>query len=526
MWNEARSGKPNMISNSSNSALRARFDPRARRRGISTYLFLGALPVIIGMTGLVVDLSTLYTRRAVAQRAADAAALAGALISAPDLTQASGSNDGEIIAEAQRYANNNGYTDPNAITVDPHVGGQGGKVQVTLARNEQVYFVPILEKLSGGNPAFSRTVRATAIAEKVVTSSLSLGGNYGTTTGASNPSAFGPWSFHSFGDPYSVLYHDDGTPNTLENINKNKGDATAYNKTSRYNPDGFTYTMSVSQQFVAQNANVRVQLYDPDGYDSRDGQSLDELHGPNWNAPGANPGGKIEATTRYTVYKVMPDKSLREIKSVEYGADQATDAAYLKSLGQDPWITPEGFVIPTSMGAGEYKIRVQTLDGSSENGYNLRAGPDYEGIKSETDWNNEFGDQGGLSPGAVKVPITADDKLQMNFTRTDHVRVRLGYLPKSVAGKNFTVTKFDTDVGSTSIKYSYVEDQTGVSKSPSDDTNRLVPNNDFWSKDEVEVPADFQGGYWYAEYDAGQNDTSSWGISYAGLGSGTVRLVQ
>ncbi|RYG55671.1 hypothetical protein EON80_30355, partial [bacterium] len=70
---------------------------QARRRGISTLLFVGSLPVILGITGLVIDLTNLYTRRAIAQRASDAAALAGAMVSKAEGT---GSNDSTIIAEA------------------------------------------------------------------------------------------------------------------------------------------------------------------------------------------------------------------------------------------------------------------------------------------------------------------------------------------------------------------------------------------------------------------------------------------
>lgn len=54
---------------------------RGRRRGISLWLFVASLPAIVRMCGLVIDTDQMYARRAQAQRAADAAALAGAYVS-------------------------------------------------------------------------------------------------------------------------------------------------------------------------------------------------------------------------------------------------------------------------------------------------------------------------------------------------------------------------------------------------------------------------------------------------------------
>ncbi len=493
-------------------------------------LFFLSLPVIFGITGMVIDLTNLYTRRAYAQRAADAAALAGAMKSAPDTTTASGTNDNEIIAEAKSYADLNGYTS-DQVTVDPHFGGQLGKVQVTVVRSEKVFFVPVLELLLGNNPLYSRRVAASATAEKIMNVDLSLGGNYGTTTGASNPSAFGPYARHSNGDPYSVLFHDDGTPNTPENVGKNKGSGWGAN--THYNPNGFTYNMTVTPEFASKNPFMRVQLYDPDGHFSNDGQSLDEKHtrflGPGPTMP--------ETTTEYTIYKVQSDGSLKKISMATYGNDASVDAAALKAQGKSPWVTPDGFRLDLATeGSGQYKIRVKTTDGSSENGFNLRAGPDVaepavqtrtdaEWTQLENDWNNAYGDKGGLDPYNIQVPIQAQDHLQMNFTRTDRVRVRLGEVPKSAAGKELTVTKFDTDVGSTSIKYSFVAKGTNTVQDAGG-TDYLAPGNDIWSQNQVAVPADFQGGYVYAEYDAGQNDTSSWSVKVPGVSPGSVKLVK
>jgi Flp pilus assembly protein TadG len=491
-----------------------------RRKGISTVLFVLSMPVMLGVTGLVIDLTNLYTRRAIAQRAADAAALAGAMVSKWDPVERK-LNTEDIRKEAINYAVKNGYSSEQT-SVNPDADGSKSRVSVTVGRDERVYFTPVLELLLGSNPIYSRRVSSSATAEKITSAHIPMGGNYGTTTGVSNPAVFGPYAKHSYGDPYSVKYHDDGTLNDLANRSKNKG--IGWDDTSVYQEGGYTYTMKLSKEYVQQYKDVKVQLYDPDGYDSKDGKSLDEIHN---DYAGPNKPAQSEATTEYTVYQVRKDGSLREIAKSVYGNDKATDAGVLAQSGRtDLWITPDGFKFNTAdFGEGEYKIRVKSIDGSSENGYNLRAGPDYTGELSEADWNTQFGDKGGTDPGNVKIPISADDHMQMNFTQTSRdVSVILGDLPKEAAGKKITVTKFDTDVGSNSIKY-YYKDSSGQ-RVYAQGANFLDNRNDFWSQNEVQVPADFPGGTWYAEYDAGQNDTSSWSVKYPGPGDGSVKLVK
>ena len=40
------------------------------------------------------------------------------------------------------------------------------------------------------------------------------------------------------------------------------------------------------------------------------------------------------------------------------------------------WVRPDGFSFDTNTyGTSDFRINVQTLDGSSENGFDLRAGP-------------------------------------------------------------------------------------------------------------------------------------------------------
>lgn len=488
---------------------------RARRRGVSAYLFVICLPVILGITGFVVDMGNLYTKRAVAQRAADAAALAGA--QAYGTQPSPSANDAAARADAIDYARRNGYDTANGakVQVFPRDGGFDGRVRVVLAKPETLYFIPALNALLNSPAGYSSNVGASATAEKITSVALDLGGNYGTTDGPSNPSAFGPYAPHDFGDPYSTKFYLDGTPND----GSAPGDLGG-----GYNPNGFDYTLNVTQDYISKHQFVQVQLFDPETY-SPNGDSFDEIRAPGKNNPESSPSGKQATRTVYELYKVnSSDGSLDKIASQEYWDDKSTDSVERKKAGLSPWISPDGFNIDTSVrGAGQYKLRVKTIDGSSENGYNLRAGPPEGANLSDADWNNQYGDKAGTDPKNTAAPITADNKLQMNYTKTGPAKVRLGYVPAEAAGTDLTIKMFDTDINALSLNYTTDADPAFLA------TGNLLPlsqRNDRWQVNTVKVPANFKGGYFYANYLAGGGDTSSWSMSYPGAGDGSVKLIQ
>lgn len=183
-------------------------------------------------------------------------------------------------------------------------------------------------------------------------------------------------------------------------------------------------------------------------------------------------------------------------------------------------MTPDGFKFSPTQ-AGKYKVKVTTLEGSSENGFQLRAGPSEGTTKTDDEWNQAYGDKNGTTPNDVAVPIDANDHLQINFTQTGKVKFRLGYVPDSQRGKTITVSKFDVDVGSRSIVYTCdtLPGQTFAGVLPS-------PGDGVWSNDNIKVPAGYTGGNWYAEYTAGKDDSSTWTLSGQGEGETEVRLTK
>ena len=447
--------------------------------------------MMLGVLGLVIDLGNLYTKRAQAQRAADAAAIAGAM---------EGSS-GDIVGKAKEYAALNGYADGKSgatVTVTPDIGASISQVRVSVSRQEAVYFAPILEGFlrsmgkSGEAAQFSRTVSAQATAQIRVTLPLGLGGTYGIADPARSPtnnSVFGPYSYYNFGDAYSPKFLEDGTtPNPLYEKNAGVGE----------------YTMHITSDYLRKYSDVALQIYDPDCYDGPNG--YDEIRDENKKIKPKPPGAK-HTTTVYEIYN--PAGQL--LASQTYADDKKADGT---------WVTPDGFTFAPTV-AGDYKIRVRTTSGSSENGFQLRAGPSEGASKTDIEWNDIYGDKNGTDQTNIAVPIDADDHLQINFTQSGKVKFRLGYVPATQSGKTISVSKFDVDVGSKSIVYT-------CDTLPGQKFNGTLPNpgDGIWSTDDINVPAGYSGGNWYAEYTAAKGDSSTWTLTGSGDDNRQVRLVQ
>ena len=454
------------------------------------------MPVIFFMLGMVIDLGNLYNIRARAQRAADAAALAGALVS-------NTTDNSQVVPKAQEYAGLNDFpiSDPRVtVVVTPqYSAGNLNTVRVVVRRNADVYFAPVFEALLKAlylpeqAVLFSRNVGASAVAEKLVPQKISLGGNYGIAdpnVSPANNSVFGPFANYNFGDPWSTQFLQDGTVNPR------------YTEKQGWHE----FEMTPSSKFLSDDGRIHVQIFDPDSY-SKSGDSYDETRAANPKI--TVPTGTNVTKTRYEV--IGPDGRL--IASAEYADDATTD---------EKWVLPPGFDIPVPSGETRpYKIRVKALEGASENGYKLRAGPKQGLGLTDVQWNEQFGDKGGKDRSNVMVPILAVDKLQMNFTKNGTVKFDLGYVPSTGANQQISFTKFDVDVGSTSIVYTCdtLPGQTFQGVLP-------VPGDGKETTDTFTMPNSYQGGNWSAQYVAGRGDTSSWQVASGGDGPGYVRLTK
>jgi len=465
-----------------------------RRRGVSMVLFAFSLPVIFACLAMVIDMGNLYNIRARTQRAADAAALAGAITS-------DGTNAAAVTKAAQDYSGLNEFpvSDPTVNLIVQQGQGSGGTntVRVVVQKRAAVYFSPIMESLIKrmGYPQqavyFSRNVSSEAIAEKIGSFKMSVPGFYGIADASKAPAnlgVFGPYANHQWGDPYSVLYNENGTPN------------------AEYNPKGYEYTITVNSNFKSSDNKLYVQVFDPDSY-SPNGNSWDEEQSPNSANQTQSPTGNNNTRTQYDLL-TMDDKV---IATANYADDQSTN---------EKWTTPLGFDVDMNAYAGQQlKLRVHSTDGATENGYLLRAGPKEGLTLSDTEWNKQFGDNNNTDPSNIMASIVSEGSLQMNFTQSGTVKFALGYVSSDYAGKEITISKFDVDVGSQSITYtnSGLPNQTFAGTFP--DTR-----NDTWNSDKITLPNNYPGGIFYAEYVAGKGDTSNWKITGAKSVDGSVYL--
>jgi len=489
---------------------------RARRGGVSLWLFVATLPIICGVCGLVIDMGQLHARRAQAQRAADAAALAGAEVS--DTTES------QVQGAAMQYVNLNGFNSAKGdqISIESNYNSNTlenaaptNTVKVGIAHQEPVFFAPICETLlsamgwSSGAAQFSRRVTARAVARRYVFLPESTGGNYGIASGSQsvvNNIINGPNARYDDADPYSCRYMPDGSPNPL------------YAEYGGYQ----NFTFHVSDQFKnnSPDGKVYLQIFDPGSYDS----SYNGYIGVNYKFPDGVATPPFTLTT--TKYEVLKDGKV--VASATYGgnADPNSDMK---------WTTPDGFAFDiNTYGTGDYHVRVSTTDGNTSNGYALRAGP-AGGLNMKDDtWNQTYGDKLGTAPNNIAVPMNADGRMTIGFQTNGTATMELGHLSAAYAGKTVYVKHFDLDIGATALSY-------GVDSLPNTTFPGTLPQNYYpgtaprpgngiWATDSVTLPSDFTGGNLTAKYTAGVSnigkDGSAWELLGEGDGPGFTRLVE
>lgn len=454
----------------------------AHRRGVVVvYVALG-LTVFLGIAGLVVDMGHLYHNRAKAQRAADAAALAGALQLAYSGTKVTADAAARNIAIQNGYNVNN--TDKVTFNSIYPVPANSSWYHVSLSREEPLFFMAVFGFRSRWIGA-----SATALFEQPVNLSISGNGTYGAQ-GPMNLSVFGPWALHSNGDMYSTLKYNDGTAN------------------DKYLPDGFDFHLKIPRNYATTNESnwVSVEIFDPDTFNKKGNTEANGKDRVDEYRDSPFPDKERLTTTEYKLYYTKGTPQTSDdilIASRSYADDSTTDMK---------WVQPDGFVfdITDARWSGDqafvenaFRINVRSTDGASENGFNLRAGPPRES-------GHDFDPDNGTD-------ITGSGRLPINFNTSGTVTVQLGYVPATAT--QITVDKFDTDVGSKSITYT----DGNISF-----TGKLTKNDEFLP-DVLNLPDNYPGGSWEAVYTAGVQDTSSWSMRYAGPSlnrRGMVRLVE
>ncbi len=474
-----------------------------------------SLPIIFGTCGIVIDMGQLHARRAQAQRAVDAAALAGA--------QVSGTNNSNVTPKALHYADLNGFSDTRGdeVTVTTNYESAANNnaattntVRVQIKHSEPVYFAPVMETLmsffgwSQGAAQFSRVIGTKAVARKFVYLPMSTGGNYGIASGQDGfitNIINGPFARYNDADPWSTRYLLDGSPNPR------------YAETSGFS----NFTVKIPQDWKDKfpDGKVYMQVFDPDSRNATTNEF--DLYVRRNTAIKDPPPTDPLVKTKYEILKDDGLGNLTPIASAVYGGTSDADiAANMK------WVTPDGFAVDLNQwGAGDYRVRVSSLDGWTCNDYALRAGPVGGLTMDDHTWNDTYGDKLGKDPANVYAPMNSDGRLMIGFRSNGVAQLKLGYLGPEFAGKTVTVSHFDLDINSQSVNY-VVDSLPGVTYPG------VIPDNPDgkWSSDTLTLPTDFKGGNLAAQYAAGVSsagyDGSSWELYGEGDGNGFVRLIE
>lgn len=180
---------------------------RDKEEGYTLFIIAALLVVFLGFTALSVDVGVLYSARASAQRAADAAALAGAFVfvTRGDLDETTTPTQSDVIrAQAISTAANNKMlgapvantpTEPNVINVIVDTANR--RVTVVVIKNQPTLFAQIL-----GEALVA--ISAAAVAEAATTANA---------TGCLKP-FFVPNGALSPDEPCVTCWGADSTPNT------------------------------------------------------------------------------------------------------------------------------------------------------------------------------------------------------------------------------------------------------------------------------------------------------------------------
>jgi hypothetical protein len=237
----------------------------ADERGFVLAWMAVMMVVLLSMAGLALDLAHWYVVANKAQKAADAAALAGAVY-LPENTAGG-------ISTAVAIAGNNGFTANSRTTVDAHVGTRPTQLEVDVTTTVDNFFGQLM-----GQTSQTITRSATAEFERPVplgSPANSFGNQPGDNGFSTNPvdhpgywaNVFGPMSDKSKGDAHQSNRCGGGD------------DACSSGSNDDYRDTGYYYVVEVTG--ATSGRSLRIQIYDPAfvhvGDNCKDADGADEL---------------------------------------------------------------------------------------------------------------------------------------------------------------------------------------------------------------------------------------------------------
>jgi len=348
----------------------------AGQRGQVIVIFAGAIVLFTMLLAIVIDVSWYWANSLRVQRAADAAALAGAVYLPGDVTTA--------YSRARAEARKNGYVNGTNATVTPVQDAMNNRqLNVSMSAPVGTFFMRVIGISS---IQATRTAKAEYVLPVPMGSPLNYYGVYQLCkkdgTCASIPAASGGGNLASQG--FFGAIEGQGS-------NRSTGDAFApyYNgkptTNSQYDSEGYSYTVQVNA------AGSSVSIFDPTFCATTTSSGGGHLGaGDHWLGP-SNPGPVSTYfrlwDTKETPYTTIDDTLVassgslftnenQEDKSSEYGnttnsgyADQGTPSGYIDCAAGKITDTSQGgywhnkwWTLASGLAPGTYRVQVTPTD--------------------------------------------------------------------------------------------------------------------------------------------------------------------
>lgn len=248
-------------------------------RGATLVLVSLLLVVMMGMAGFAIDLGWLYWQGTEAQKAAEAAALAGVVhMPYPASTPFVSSEAHDVALDV---ADRNGYSNGATESVTPNeVPGQPTQLNVAVTREVPTFFMKVfgVNTVTLGRDATAEYVRPLPLGSPANQFGNDPGcaPNIGTETNCSNfwGNIHGKYTDNGMGDAYSSYCAD--------------GNGSGCNQNPLWRESGYVFAVDVPT-----DTNLTIDLLDP---------AFVQGGGNNTNA-GDNPIGGAGPTTRFTLYE-------------------------------------------------------------------------------------------------------------------------------------------------------------------------------------------------------------------------------
>jgi hypothetical protein len=545
-----------------------------RRNGQVLVIFAGAIVALLGIVAIVVDVSWYWANSLRVQRAADAAALAGAIYLPGSTTNA--------YAFAKTEATKNGYTAGGGTIVTPlqdtaNGGTDPRQLDVTISAPVQTFFMRIF-----GLNSITATRQSKAIYVQPVPmgSPENYYGVYCLTTPADStcdastavPDAAGVGTLASKGFwgalQSSGDVHNEGDAFTPFNDTLNPGSNTAGGTNPDYDSVPYNYEVVVPSNGGA------VYIFDPTFCPVGGGYGVgDHYNADNSRQWGGASGKYYSVSTYYTLFNTnntafstaddtqvaasgnLFQQEFQLDNSGTYGTpsgpkvgDTSTDgktaidcgAGQIASTAVGGYWHNKWWQLASGLAAGTYRVQVQS---ASIGAANWKA-------QAENAWSIEVTDGGGSSPAVHGLGRMAG----YNILGSGFQRMYLAQIDQTAAGKTIEIDLFDPgDVSGNGFlrvlspdgnaynyaTFDYSTDANCLSgKSDAcSATGRTVVQtanggassfNNTWLKLQIALPSTYgstgltpagetQPGWWKIEYQvAGGNDTTTWEVNVLG----------